>query len=276
MLKISTSDRRIHKIPIIRLRQSNRPLRRKYSLRELSMLSDSIKTSGILQPLIVRKINSSEYEIIDGERRLRAAVMCGMKTLPCIVADVTMEQAAIDSLIANLGRERPDMFEVGECYEYLINSLGMTVRELSCLCGQSTEDIRESLALLSLDESDRELIRSFGLTKGHALAAIRIENPADRRTALSEMIEKGLNVFQSGLLVEEIRQERNIRKRKSQRNRPVLKNPRIVENTLGKAVEAMRLSGLDPITEQRETDSYFEYTVRLKKPSVRQAEIKTA
>lgn len=276
MLKLNASDRRIHKIPIIRLRQSSLPLRRTYPLRELRLLSDSIRSSGILQPVIVRKTSSSEYEIIDGERRLRAAVMCGMKTLPCIIADATREQAVMDSLISNAGRAQTDMFEEAECCQYLINTLGLTIRELSCESGISAESIRENLELLSLEEGDREIIRSFGLTKGHALAAVRIENPADRRTALSEIIEKGLNVFQSNLLVEEIRQERKIKKQKSQRNRPVLKNPRIVENTLDRAVEAMRLSGLEPITEQRETESFFEYTIRLKKPSFKKTDVKTA
>lgn len=268
MFAITTKNNMIVRIPIIQIRPRSLPLRDRYDTDSLKALARSIKRLGLIQPLSVRKISSDEYELIDGERRLRAAVILGFKKLPCIVVyDCDDNSALLRSLAANYCRSEPDFLDEADIISHMVRKEGITSAELCRTMAAGRQRIEEDIRLGALDTDEKEIIRSYGLTKGHALAALKISDRVGRKTVLCEMIEKGLNVYQSGVFIDEYIADTGRRKRRSQKSTLILKNMRIVENTLEKAIDTLKDSGIGVISEQKETEEYIEYTVRLKKPT---------
>ena len=277
MLSVIRTDKKIMQIPVVRIRQSSTRTRHDYSPANLRSLAQSIKCLGVLTPLLVRKINSSEYELMDGERRLRAAAMCNVKKLPCIVENCSDKEAALKTLAANLTRTEPDFFDIAESMHNITEEYDMTVSELSRTLGIKHSEILTSFRLLRLTDEERELIREFGLTEGHAQAVVKIENPSQRRMAISEIIEGGMNVAQSRVFVDELLTRKRRLHRMHQKSTLVLKTTRILQNTINKAVDTMRESGLTVVTEQSETEGYLEYSIRIEKSSGKATdEIRTA
>ncbi len=273
MLSAIRTDKKIIQIPVVRIRQNSICTRHDYSPSELRSLAQSISNLGILTPLLVRKVSSSEYELIDGERRLRAGVMCGRKKLPCIVENCTDKDAALRTLASNLTRTKPDFFDIADSMNNIANEYDMTFSELSRTLGIKHSEILTSQRLLRFTDEERELIREFGLTKEHALAAVRIENPSERRMTLSEIIEGGMNVLQSEAFIDELLTRKKRLHRLHQKSTLVLKTTRILENTINKAVDTMRESGLTVVTEQKETEGYIEYSVRIEKSTGKVTEV---
>lgn len=275
MLLSIGSDKKVTEIPIVQIRPCRTQARKAFSHEKMRELAQSISSNGIIQPLAVRKISTIEYEIISGERRLRAAVICGRKKVPCIVMECDDRQAGILSLVENLQRCDLNFFEEAEGINKLMTDYGMSRQEISQKLGKKLTAVSNKLRILKLTEEEKEIIIKYDLTERHARALLRISDQIMRRIALSEIIEEGMNVTQSEKYIEEMLAEKSRQHRKKQKNRLVIKNIKIFENTINRAVDTMRSSGIQAVAGQKETEDFIEYTVRIQKNKSKTDEQKT-
>ena len=268
MLSAVRNQNKIIEIPLVQIRPCRTQARRIFKQDDLKELAESIKQNGILQPLTVRKISVIEYELISGERRLRAAAMCGKTKVPCYVIICNDTQAGLYSLVENLQRKDLNVFEEAEGINTVMNVYGLTQEETARRLGKKQSTVANKLRVLKLSQDEREWIIKANLTERHARALLRIEDTVTRKIILSEIIERNMNVSQSEKYIEAALNEKNIHKRKTQKKRVVIKDIKIFENTINKAVNTMRSSGIDAISNQNETDDFIEYTVRISKCNI--------
>lgn len=242
--------------------------RKSFDEYELTRLSDSIKASGIIQPLIVRK-TSDGYRLIAGERRLKAAIMAGLRRIPCVIHKADDETAALYSIIENLQRSNLTVFEEAEGISRLITEYGISQSEAAARLGISQSSLSNKLRLLKLSDCIKERISSVGLTERHARALLRL--PEDRREeALDRIIAEGLTVSQSEEYIFSLLNPEEKPQSKGQ-DEPVRKSAigdvRLFSNSLSKLLTTLQNSGIDAKSRKYETDKYIEFKVRIRKNS---------
>ena len=227
---------------------------------------------------LVRKISRDEFELISGERRLRAAAMCGNKRVPCIMINCTDSQADQLTLIEDLQRSDLNFFEVAEGINRLMKSYNLSKIDVARRIGKKQSAVAEKLKVLSLDQEEKDIITKYRLTERHARALLRVEDTTVRRLILSEIITQGLNVTQSERYIDSVLKSKNRNKTKNQKTRLVIKDIKILENTINKAVDTIRSTGIDAVKTQCETEEFIEYTVRIPKtrPDTETVKPKTA
>lgn len=266
MILTLRKSRRIVEIPIMQIRPCRTAARKTYDPLSLRALAQSIRCNGILQPITVRRVTPLEYELIAGERRIRAAVMCGYTRIPCIVISCSDHEAEVLSLEENIQRSDLNCFEEAQGIHHLMSKHQMSERQTARHLGRNPAAIQEKIAILHFNDEEKTLMLKANLTEGHAKALLLIKDHLDRRIALSEVIEKSMNVSQTRQYVEHYylgcsRQE--IRHR--QRKKGLIRDIRMFLNTINKALTALKVSGLNAETEQYESDEYIEYIIRIPK-----------
>lgn len=272
---IPKNENKISDIPIIKIRPNKAQPRKVFNEDELAALSNSIEENGILQPLTVRKVTSSEYELIAGERRLRASVMAGMKKVPCIVIKCSDKESAVFALLENLQRCDLGMFEEARGISRLIRRYGLTQEEAALRLGKKQSTIANKLRLLRLTYEEQEWITNAELSERHARALLRLTDEAQRREALSKIITENLNIQETEALVSTLINSCPKSEKKKGISKAVIKDVRIFVNTINKAIDTMRLAGIDAQSDKTDTDNFIEYTIRIPKKQVSDAE-KTA
>ena len=262
------SENTIADIPIIKIRPNKAQPRKVFSEDELSALSRSISENGILQPLTVRKVSSTEYELVAGERRLRAAVMAGLRKVPCIVVKCSDRESAVYALLENLQRADLGIFEEARGIAKLIHRYGLTQEQAAIKLGKTQSTIANKLRLLRLSEEEQEWMEKAGLSERHARALIRIENETVRREVLSRIITENLNVKQSERLVGIYLNSTPKPSRVKGNSKAVIKDIRIFLNTINRAIDTMRLSGINAQSNKTDTEDFIEYTIRIPKSTL--------
>lgn len=264
---ISKDGNKVVDIPIRQIRPNQSQPRKTFKDEELNSLAASIEENGILQPLTVRRLNLQEYELIAGERRLRAAVIAGLKRVPCIIIKCTDRESAIFALLENLQRADLGMFEEAKGIQRLIKRYNLTQEEAASKLGKKQSTVANKLRLLKLTMEEQDWITEAGLSERHARALLRISDEDIRKGALSKVISEGLNITQTEELVDNIICGTYTESDgKQQKKRVVIKDVRIFINTINKAVDTMRLAGINAVSKRAENDDYIEYTVRIPKP----------
>lgn len=241
--------------------------RKRFDEDELRGLADSIRKNGIIQPLTVRRLIDGSYELISGERRLRAAKAAGLQTVPCILMEVDDRKSAVISLLENLQREDLTFFEEAEAIQRLLQVWGITQQEAAEQLGKSQSAIANKLRLLRLTKEQRERIVRVRLTERHARALLRIADDHMRDQVLDEVIAKDLNVWETDDLVNRVTAPLE---QKETAPRPIrhmkgCRDLRLFVNTINRAVETMRQSGLDAWSAKNETETHIEYRVFIPK-----------
>ncbi len=240
----------------------NQP-RVRFDYNELEGLAVSVRTNGMLQPINVRKRADGKYELISGERRLRAARMVGMTKLPCVVMDVSDQQSALFAIIENVQRQNLDFFEEAVAIERLMTEYGLSQEEISKKLGKAQSTLSNKLRLLRLPEELRDKISYAGLTERHARALLVLPDNATRGRVLDIIIERHLTVTESERLINDVLRRKKAKKKPQMRT---YKDMRIFINTLNHAVDVIRKAGIEADTAKSETDEYFEYVIRISKP----------
>ena len=235
----------------------------RFDYNELEGLAVSIRTNGILQPINVRKNSDGSYELISGERRLRAARMVGMSKIPCIVMDVSDEQSALFAIIENVQRQNLDFFEEAVAIERLMTEYGLSQDEIAEKLGKAPSTLSNKLRLLRLPEEIRDKISYAGLSERHARALLTLPDNNTRKRVLDIVIERHLTVAETERLIQDVHRRRK-GPRKPQTK--AYKDMRIFLNTLNHAVDIIRKAGIEADTAKSETDEYFEYVIRISKP----------
>jgi len=230
---------------------------------ELGALSESIKLNGLLQPVTVRRRDDGYYELIAGERRLRACKMAGLTKIPCVVMQMDDRKSAILGLVENVQRQDLNFFEEAESLNTLMTEWGATQSELAEKIGKSPSTIANKLRLLRLSADQRTRILSAGLGERHARALLRLEDDTARNNALTEIITKKMNSAETERYISTLLDPDAFKKRTVRTS--VVGDVRVFINTLSRAVETMRKSGFDAQSDSTETESYIEYRVIIPK-----------
>ena len=265
------NENRITELPILNIRPNKAQPRRQFVEEDLRSLSRSIAENGILQPLTVRKITATEYELVTGERRLRAAALAGLQKVPCILIRCSDKESAVYALLENLQRADLGFFEEARGISRLIRRFGLTQEQAAQQLGKSQSTIANKLRLLRLSGEEQEWITGAGLSERHARALLRLENETLRREALSRVIAEGMNVSQTEALVVSLSHSVPPREARG-KSKAVIKDFRIFLNTINRAVDVMRLAGIDAKTQQSDDDNFIEYTIRIPKSQIARAE----
>ncbi len=188
--------------------------RKKFKEKELAALSASIKEQGIIQPLLIRRLDDG-YELVAGERRLRAAKLAGYQDVPCVIKDLTEKQLLEMSLVENIQRENLNPMEESDAYHRLITEFELTQEEVAIHVGKSRSAVANFLRLRQLPESIKESIVDGALSMGHARALLGISNKAQQSAVWRAVVAKGLSVRETESLVNRLKKESgDSRKRK--------------------------------------------------------------
>ncbi|MDD6098699.1 MAG: ParB/RepB/Spo0J family partition protein [Oscillospiraceae bacterium] len=228
---------------------------------DISALAESIAHNGILQPLSVRR-SGEKFELIAGERRLRAAKMCGFEVVPCIVHEISDRHSAILALVENIQRQDLSFFDEAVAIEKLITYYGMTQEDAASKLGKAQSTIANKLRLLRLSEDERELITRFNLTERHARALLKLGSPADRLVILEKVVKNNLNVERTERLIDEYIGREKVKASYKKRSK-VFQNVKMFVNTINKAVETMQAAGISADSKKIQSDDYIEYRVRI-------------
>lgn len=233
----------------------------------LAELAASISRYGILQPLTVRR-RARSFELVSGERRLRAAKLAGLNQVPCIVLEVDMEESSLIALVENLQRHDLDFFEEAEGLFRLIKLFGMSQEEAARRIGKSQSAVANKLRLLRLPPEIISLLREHDMAERHARALLRLPTDEKRMEALKTMIAEGMNVARAeryvAILLGEAEEDAE-EERLKRRRRYIFRDVRLFLNTLDRGLEAMKSSGIDAVCGRCETDTDIILTIKLPK-----------
>ena len=239
--------------------------RRSFDPAELETLADSIRRHGLLQPLTVRR-RGEAWELIAGERRLRAALMAGLKTVPCVKRQADDGDAALLALVENLHRQDLHYLEEAAAIADYLAQTGITQEEAAARLGRSPSALANKLRLLRLSPACRRILMEAGLTERHARCLLRLEDEEERLAALRHMAERHLTVAQAEQYVERrlsALQTTPPRRRKTF----IMKDVRLFLNSLDRGLRLVREAGVDAQTERRDTDDAILLTIRIPKQS---------
>lgn len=204
----------LRKLPIEVLQRGRFQPRRDMSPEALEELAESIRSQGIIQPIVVRPISDSNYEIVAGERRWRAAQLAGLDKVPTLVKDINDETAVALALIENIQREDLNPIEEAYALHRLLKEFQMTHQEVAKSVGKSRSAVTNMLRLLNLDAEARKLLENGDLEMGHARALLALEGGLQRQAA-QLIVAKELSVRETESLVKRLLAGKDFRKTKS-------------------------------------------------------------
>lgn len=229
----------------------------------LRELAESIRVHGILQPLSVRRKGGGRYELIAGERRLRAAILCGLEQVPCLVLEVSRESSCLLSLIENLQRRDLDFWEEAKALERLISVYGLSQEEAAAKVGKSPSAVANKLRLLRLPQEALALLRKHGFTERHARALLRLSDPQAQRTGAELVVKEGWTVARTEQYVEEVL--RSQVQRKKARPPLLIRDVRFFLNSLDHSLAVMRSAGVAAQCHRQEEGEDLLLTIRIPK-----------
>ena len=254
---------RVQYISLAQLSPNPQQPRRSFDEAALRELADSIRAYGILQPLTVRRTPGG-YQLVAGERRMRAARMAGLREVPCLVAQVDEQDAGMLALIENLQRRDLDCFEEAAAIARLISRYGLSQEQAAEKLGKSQSAVANKLRLLRLSPDCRRMLTENGLSERHARALLRLEDSEERLAALRHIIKARLNVAQT---------EQYIEKRlaalqttpPSGRRTFILKDVRLFLNSLDRGLRLVREAGIGAESRREDTEDAILLTIRIPK-----------
>ena len=256
MFERRKSAGKIYQLPVEAIRPSPFQARTSFNEQELAGLAQSIRENGLLQPISVRRVEGG-YELVAGERRLRACKMAKMPTIPAILCDYPDERTAALGLLENLQREDLNPFEQAQGLRDVIVLWDCTQAEAAKRLGMAQPTLANKLRLLQLTADQRQFVLDNGLTERHARAVLRL--PENRRSeALITIAKRKMNARATDLYIEQLLNETPGRHRIS-----MVKDVRIFVNTIDHAIRLMTDNGVPATAHREERDGYIEYTVRI-------------
>lgn len=227
---------------------------------ELVNLAISIRMNGILQPITVRKTENG-YELVSGERRLRASRIAGMMLVPCIVVDVNSMNSAIFSLIENLQRQNLNYFEEAVAIDRLMDEFGISQEEAAKKLGKAPSTISNKLRLLNLPQKAQKLLLDSGLSERHARALLKL--PQEQVVpVLEKIIERKMNIERAEKYIEQLLEQSDKPKRTTKR---MFSDVKIFLKTINGAVDTMKNAGIDANLKKTETEDSFVYEIEIPK-----------
>ncbi|HHV38373.1 MAG TPA: nucleoid occlusion protein [Tepidimicrobium sp.] len=256
----------IKQIPLEAIRPNPYQPRKDFDKKSLEELSQSIKSFGLIQPISVRRLKDHNYELIAGERRLRASELAELKEIPAIIVDYKDNESAMIALIENLQREDLNFIEEAEGYNNLIIDHGFTQQQLAEKLGKSQSTIANKLRLLKLPLDIKRDLLDHGLTERHGRALLKLSDDKLKRDVLNKIIKNELNVSRTEALVNNILDDLIKGKdQKQNQNVKSLISTRIYINTIKKAYAVIKKSGVDVRYREEDMGDSIEVTIQIPK-----------
>lgn len=254
-------------IPLEEIKPNAYQPRKEFDEESLNDLTNSIKTYGVLQPIVVRKSGKTGYEIIAGERRWRACQRAGLKEIPAIIKDAGDSETAIMALIENLQRENLSFLEEAEGYRQLMQDYGLTQEQLAYKLGKSQSTIANKMRILKMPPEIVQIISREKLSERHARALLRLPDEKLQMQALKQIIEKGMNVRQTEELVDRLIEsiEKENQKEKKKSLKIAIKDVRIFVNSVKKLVKNIKDTGINAGYKEIDRGDFIEVVVQIPK-----------
>jgi ParB family chromosome partitioning protein len=256
-----TSGDEVKNIPIHDIVSSPYQPRTIFDDDKIDELCQTIKTHGVIQPIVVR-FRDGRYEIIAGERRWRAVTKLGMDSIPAIVREFNDSQAASIALIENLQREGLTAIEEAVAYQKLIDLHQLTQESLAQRLGKSQSTIANKIRLLNLPEAAKIALMERSISERHARALLSLDNEELQQKVLSEIISKELNVKQTEARIAYYKEASKIKKSK---RISFTKDVRLALNTIRQSIDMVSGSGLDIKTKETDNEDHYEIVIHIPK-----------
>ena len=253
---------RVRYVPINDIRPNPQQPRRRFDPEGLQELAASIAAYGILQPLTVRQ-QGGVYQLVAGERRWRAARIAGLRQVPCLLARVDEEDAALLALIENLQRRDLDYMEEAEAIARLLRRYGLSQQQAAEKLGRSQSAVANKLRLLRLPQEVLALLRKHGFTERHARALLRLPTPEAQAAGADLLVKEGWTVARTEKYVEEVL--RNQTKGKKTRPPLLIRDVRFFLNSLDHSLAVMRSAGVAAQCQRKEEGEDLLLTIRIPK-----------
>lgn len=239
--------------------------RQEFEEKALKELEESIRQYGLMQPVVVRKSGEAEYELIAGERRLRACKNIGYKYISSVVVQASGTDSAIMALIENIQRENLGYIEEAEAFLSLLAVHGLTQEELAVRLGKKQSTIANKIRILKLSPEILNLLKVNNLSERHARALLRLSDDKERKKVLSIVISKGLNITKTEEMVESILKSKEEKPKEAAKGIRVFKDVRIFQNTIKQAIDIMKKSGIEAESSKKESEEFIEWTIKIPK-----------
>ena len=256
-LKTYMETGRVVFLPVKSIRPNPAQPRQVFQDAALDELAQSIQRHGILQPLSVRRVGSS-YELIAGERRLRAGIIAGLTEVPCILMNMDSRESGVAALVENLQRQDLDFIEEARGISQLMESMSLSQEQAARLLGKSQSGIANKLRLLRHSPQVLTAIREANLTERHARVLLKLSTDAEKLQAVSMMVRLDMSVARAERYVDEL-----CAKTQDQPARRA--NIGAFLNGLNQSLARIQLSGVPAVSERRETESQIVFTITIPK-----------
>ncbi|MBS4023328.1 MAG: nucleoid occlusion protein [Dethiobacter sp.] len=266
LIKIDPNDFKkddIRSVELEKIRPNPFQPRKVFDEEKINELSQSIKTYGLLQPVILRK-KDNNYQLVAGERRCLACKAAGWTSIPAIIRELSDNAMATIALIENLQREDLHFLEEAAGYQKLLDEFGLTQEVLAQRMGKSQSTIANKIRLLKLPGQIRDKIMSGDITERHARALLRLPDEESQMRVFNDVANLGLTVKQAEDRIEEFLKSKSSRGT-PERKKVIVRDLRIFINTLRQAVKILEKAGLQPDVKEIDKDDFFEIRISLPK-----------
>ena len=255
-LKTYMETGRVIFVPAKSIRPNPAQPRKIFRPEELEELAESIRRHGILQPLSVRR-QEGGYELIAGERRLRAGILAGLTEIPCIVMTMDDKESGMTALVENLQRQDLDYIEEAQGISYIMDRWTMSQEQAARLLGKSQSNIANKLRLLRHSPQVLTLLRQRGLTERHARALLKLPTEREKLQAIDTISRMGMNVARAEQYIENLLH--------ADQSQPECPNIHSFLRNVSQTLSKIQQSGIAAISERRETDSQIILTITIPK-----------
>ena len=255
-LKTYMETGRVVFLPARSIRPNPAQPRKVFKPEALDELADSIRQHGILQPLSVRR-SGSAYELIAGERRLRAAQLAGVTDIPCIIMSMDDQESGMAAMVENLQRQDLDFIEEAMGIQRLLTCYAMSQEQVARLLGKSQSAVANKLRILKHSDAVLTALREAGLTERHGRALLKLRADEEKCAAIAEIARQGMSVARAEKYIESLLAEKE--------DKPQRANVGAFLNNLTQNLQKIQLSGIPAVSERRETDSQIVLTITIPK-----------
>ena len=255
-LKTYMETGRVMFLPARSIRPNPAQPRKVFREESLEELAESIRQHGILQPLSVRRV-AGTYELIAGERRLRAAQLAGLHEIPCIVMHMDDRESALTAMVENLQRQDLDFVEEAQGISTLMEGWSMSQEQVAKVLGKSQSAVANKLRLLRHSPRVLQALRESGLTERHGRALLKLRTEEEKLDAIAVILRQSMNVARAEKYIQELLEDRP--------KEPKRVNVGVFLNNLNQSLARIQLSGIPAVSERRETEDEIVLTITIPK-----------
>lgn len=252
-------------LPVNKIEANRYQPRSIFNEEKIKELAQTIHTHGMIQPIVVRKLEDDHYELIAGERRWRAVKTLEWESVSAIIREMTDAETASVALIENLQREELTVVEEAHAYAKLLDLHSLTQEALAQRLGKNQSTIANKLRLLKLPEEVQQAVLDKAITERHARALIKLKEPEKQVKLLQAILDNDLNVKQTEERIAAMDQPKEKKKKKQPKLKGFNKDVRIAMNTIRQSLNMVSDTGVEVESDEEEMDDYYQITIKIPK-----------